>query len=421
LRFVGEAQRDLEHQATTAGAAPCKFLLASPISAIALGGLTLALFVAAFPLTRLVHQSTQSNLGQAVVALAFLLVGLVVAWRQPAHPMGWMLLGVAFFFLLDGDASSYSILDYRLHHGDLPLGAVAVLLQPSWAPGIALLGLTILLFPDGRLPSRRWRWVLWPYLALGALWVVGALVIAIRVILEHRIHIDSSGNLTVLNNSTRAYEWWNIAQNVFFIVLVLSWLSWLVFQVTNFRRSTGERHEQLKWLLGGAVCCVISLPLLFTSGNSASTLDEVLSGVALFGLAALPIAIGIGILKYRLYEIDRLISRTLSYVIVTGCVVGVYVGVITLVSKVLGFSSPVAVAASTLAAVALFNPLRLRVQRLVDRRFNRARYDAEATIASFTARLRDAVDLETVRTDLLEVVNRAVEPSHASVWIRQRE
>jgi hypothetical protein len=135
----------------------------------------------------------------------------------------------------------------------------------------------------------------------------------------------------------------------------------------------------------------------------------------------LPITIGVGILKYRLYDIDRLISRTLSYAVVTGLVVGVYVGFVTLVTKVLGFSSPVAVAASTLAAVALFNPLRVRVQRVVDRRFNRARYDAEATVASFTARLRDAIDLETVRTELLEVVNRSVEPAHASVWIIRRE
>jgi hypothetical protein len=111
----------------------------------------------------------------------------------------------------------------------------------------------------------------------------------------------------------------------------------------------------------------------------------------------------------------------LSYALVTGLVVGVYVGIITLVTKVLGFSSPIAVAASTLAAVALFSPLRLRVQRVVDRRFNRARYDSEATVATFVARLRDAVDLETVRTELLEVVNRAVEPAHASVWLRRRE
>jgi hypothetical protein len=395
--------------------------LASPTTAVVLSALVVALIVADFPLAHLVHKSTESGLGEAVVALAFGLVGLLVAWRQPSHPMGWLLLGVALFLLLDVDASNYSVLDYRMHHGTLPLGAVAVLLQPSWAPAVALLGLTILLFPDGRLPSRHWKWVLWPYLVLGGLWVVGALVIAARVIIEHRVHIDSSGNLTVLNNTTSAYEWWNITQNAFFLVLVLSWLSWLVLQVVSFRRSTGERHEQLKWLMGGAGVCVVSLPLLFATQNSSSTFVKVLSGVALLGLAGLPVSIGVGILKYRLYEIDRFVSRTLSYAIVSGVVVGVYVGLITLVTRVLGFSSPVAVAASTLAAVALFNPLRHRVQRVVDRRFNRARYDAEATVAAFTARLRDAVDLETVRTELLEIVNRAVEPAHASVWIRRRD
>jgi len=388
---------------------------------IIFGGLLLVLAVAAVPLAEQVHHLALWAIGQEIPGLAFASVGLLVAWRQPSHPMGWLLLGVALFVLLETDGSLYSVLDYRMRHGTLPLGALAVLVQPSWAPGIALLGLTILLFPDGRLPSPRWRWVLGPYLSVSALWVIGALVIAARAIIEHRIHIDSSGNLTVLNNSTSAYAWWNTAQNVFFDVLTLSWASWLVLLVVSFRRSTGERHEQLKWLMGGGACCVVSLPLLFSLGSSSSNIVKALAGIALLGLAALPISLGVGILKYRLYEIDRLISRTLSYAVVTGLVIGAYVGIITLTTKALGFSSPVAVAGSTLAAVALFNPLRVRVQRVADRRFNRARYDAEATIASFTARLRDAVDLETVRTELLEVVNRTVAPAHASVWIKQRD
>jgi len=129
---------------------------------------------------------------------------------------------------------------------------------------------------------------------------------------------------------------------------------------------------------------------------------------------------GVAILKLRLYEIDRLLSRTVAYTLVTGPLHGVYVGIVTLATRVLAFSSPVGVAASTLAADALFNPLRRRVQRFVDHRFNRARYDAEATVATFVARLRDSVDVETVRDELLEVVNQAVEPVHATVWIRRR-
>ena len=142
--------------------------------------------------------------------------------------------------------------------------------------------------------------------------------------------------------------------------------------------------------------------------------------VPLVGLAALPAAIGVAILRYRLYDIDRLISRTLAYAIVTGLLVGVYAGLVLLATQLLHVHTPVAVAASTLAAAALFNPLRLRVQHMVDRRFNRARYDADQTVAAFAARLKDAVDLDSVRDDLATVVQQALEPAHLSVWISRR-
>jgi hypothetical protein len=139
------------------------------------------------------------------------------------------------------------------------------------------------------------------------------------------------------------------------------------------------------------------------------------------GAAALPVSIGVAILKYRLYEIDRIISRTLAYAIVTGLLVGVYAGLVLLATEVLQFHSTVAVAASTLAAAALFSPLRRRVQHVVDRRFNRARYDADRTAAGFAARLKDAVDLDAIRDDLAGVAYQALEPVHVSVWIRQRD
>jgi hypothetical protein len=202
--------------------------------------------------------------------------------------------------------------------------------------------------------------------------------------------------------------------------LIAIWLSWVLYQVHSYRRSTGERRQQLKWVSAGAAVCLVAIASQFVLSSNPSGLGRVAHAISEFGIAAFPVSIGIAMLKYRLYEIDRVISRTLSYAIVTGVVVGMYVGVITLITRGLGFSSPVAVAASTLAAVALFNPLRVRIQRVVDRRFNRARYDADATLATFKARLREAVDLETVRSELLEVVNQAVEPTHASVWIRQR-
>jgi hypothetical protein len=139
------------------------------------------------------------------------------------------------------------------------------------------------------------------------------------------------------------------------------------------------------------------------------------------GAAALPVSIGVAILKYRLYEIDRIISRTLAYAIVTGLLVGVYAGLVLLATQVLQFHSTVAVAASTLAAAALFSPLRRRVQHVVDRRFNRARYDADQTVAAFAARLKDAVDLDAIRHDLTSVAYQALEPVHVSVWTSQRD
>ena len=135
-------------------------------------------------------------------------------------------------------------------------------------------------------------------------------------------------------------------------------------------------------------------------------------------LTALPLTMGVGILRYRLYEIDRLISRTISYALLTATLGGLFVGGVVLFSDVLPFSSPVAVAASTLAAAALFTPLRSRLQRLIDRRFNRARYDAQATIATFTSGLRGAIDVESIRGELIGVVDHAVAPTHASLWIR---
>ncbi len=155
--------------------------------------------------------------------------------------------------------------------------------------------------------------------------------------------------------------------------------------------------------------------------NASTAVKDVVSSVATVALAALPVGIAIGILKYRLYDIDRIISRTLAYAIVTGLLVGVYAGLVLLATQVLAFSSPVAVAGSTLAVAALFNPLRRRVQRGVDRRFNRARYDAEQTVAVFSARLQNSVDLDVVRDDLTSAVRQALEPAHVSVWICHRD
>jgi hypothetical protein len=193
-------------------------------------------------------------------------------------------------------------------------------------------------------------------------------------------------------------------------------LSFVAHQVLSWRRAAGERRQQLKWLASGAAFTLVVLAASFGI-SSASAGGEVL-GV---GLAALPVGIGVGILKYRLYDIDRIISRTLAYAIVTGLLVGVYAGLVLLTTQVLRFHSSVAVATSTLAAAALFSPVRRRVQHAVDRRFNRARYDADEAVTAFAARLKDAVDLDSVPDDLTGVVQRTLEPAHLGIWIMGRD
>ena len=370
--------------------------------------------VAGIPLARLAHKSLLASFSSGLpLALAFLVVGLIVSTRKPQHPIGWIMLGVAVLFPLNDVASTYSVLDYRDHRG-LPLGPLAVLLQPAWAPAIVLFGIAVLLFPDGRLPSRRLRWLLWTFLAVGAWWMVGAYAIAAAAILTHTIRVTPTGDLYQMDHPTGAAVVWWRTQDVFFPLLAVCLVVWIVAQVPIYRRASPDLRRQLKWLVGGVSIAAVAGVLTFT-------LQGTVGSAAIVGVAALPVAIGVGILKYRLYEIDRLVSRTLSYAIVTGLLAALFIGLVVLTTDVLPFSSPVGVAASTLAAAALFNPLRVRVQGLVDRRFNRARYDAEATVAAHGQRLREAVDLESVQSGLLEAVTAAFEPAHVSVWLRGAE
>jgi hypothetical protein len=384
--------------------------LTSPGSVLVLSGLLVALIAVDAPLARLAHQSINANGGSTPVWFnaAIGVLGFVLAWRRPRNALGWMFLAAAVFLTLSEDASFYAVADYRLHQGGLPLGWVAVLAQPGWAPTIVLAGLAVLLFPDGALPSPRWRPVLWAYLAGAGLWMAGAEAASVGAVAGYDVRVDSSGGLLGLGSTTGPYGWFGVVEDVFFPVLAACWLAALAAQAISYRRSSGERRQQLKWLLTGSVIAGTGL-VLALSGLSD------LAGTVL--ALALPASMGVAIFKYRLYEIDRIISRTLAYVIVTGLLVGVYAGLVLLATRVLSFHSTVAVAAATLGAAALFNPLRQRVQLRVDRRFNRARYDADQMVAAFAARLKDAVDLEPVRDDLASVVQQALEPAHLSVWM----
>jgi hypothetical protein len=188
-------------------------------------------------------------------------------------------------------------------------------------------------------------------------------------------------------------------------------------QVLSFRRSSGERRQQLKLLASGSALAVAGIFSGIALSGRPGIVGVVASIAGDAAWLALPACMGVAILRYRLFDIDRIISRTLAYAIVTGLLIGLYAALVLVATQVLRFHSTVTVAAATLAAAALFTPLRRRVQRLVDRRFNRARYDADRTVAAFAAQLKDALDPGSVRDDLIAVVDNALEPAHVSVWI----
>ncbi len=377
----------------------------------------LALLAATIPLAALARLPMSSGVSELIFMPVFGVLGFVLAWRKPGNPIGWLLLGAVGFLALSGAAGAYAVADYRLRHGGLPLGWIAVLLQPGWAPAIAMFGLCVLLFPDGRLPSPRWRWALWAYLAVAGLWIAGTLVISAQVIIGHHIRVDSGGNLLVIDHPAGSAAWWGAVQTVFFPLLGACWLASVAGQAISYRRSSGERRQQLKWLVGGSAVAVAGGLAAVPFSNSPDHALQVIGSAGLVAVVALPLSMGVAILRYRLYAIDRLISRTLGYALVTGLLVGVYAGLVLLATQVLRFSSTWAVAAATLAAAALFSPVRRRVQRVVDRRFNRARYDADAAVAAFADRLRDAVDLDMVRAEVLAAAGAALEPGHMSVWL----
>jgi hypothetical protein len=362
------------------------------------------------------HQLSVENywLG-ALIGLAFTAVGAIVAYRRPSAPMGWLMLAVGGWWALSITGGEYATLDYAVHHGRLPLGWLAVLASPGWTGAFAWFAVAIVLFPDGRPPSRRWRW---PLRGLGALivaWVVTTLVAVAPLLIDGTIRIDRNGDITQLQGRhSLAARLYGGSVAVLASGCALMIIAWLISQFVSYRRLRGVRRVQQKWILAGVFTSLASIVL--SSALGTSTVADFSS----LGIVAVPITMGVGILRYRLYEIDRVVSRTLSYAIVTALLVAVFVGLVAVTTDLLPFSSSVGVAASTLAAAALFNPLRKRVQRAVDRRFNRTRYDAEATVAAFTARLRDAVELDAIRSDLLDAVNRAVQPSHASVWMTPR-
>ena len=367
------------------------------------GGLALA-YVDRHLLPASLADWTVSGVSGQVVNVAVPVTGFVLASRRPENRMGWLFLVAGLGLGLGGFSNPYALHALVADPGSLPAGRMfAWLSNWIWVIPVAMLAFLFLLFPTGYVRSRRWRRAAW---FVGGAFALAAVLFLIAAIRLWAHPFASSGPadpawLTAL---------YLIGAGLFSAALLVS----VAALVVRFVKSSGEERLQLKWCAAAAlVLAVVFVASIWV--NSAAV--NILQSLAFLCLWT---AIAVAVLKYRLYDIDRIISRTLAYAIVTGLLLGVYAGLVLLAIQVFGFHTPVAVAASTLAAAALFNPLRRRVQQVVDRRFNRGRYNADQTVAAFAARLKDTVDLGSVRDDLATVVDQALEPAHVSVWISQQ-
>jgi hypothetical protein len=346
---------------------------------------------------------TVSNISGQAVNVAAAVIGFVLASRRPENRIGWLFLLAGLMLGLGGFSNQYALHALVADPGSWPAGRAFAWLS-NWISVIpaTILAFLLLLFPTGFLRSRRWRPAAWFIGGVSGFVTIWLLIVAT----SSWAHPFASGQ-----------GWSGLVGMLFLMTAILISAALLVSVaalVVRFAKSSGEERLQLKWCAAAALVLIV---VFVASIWVNSAIVNVLQSLAFVCLWA---AIAIAVLKYRLYEIDRIISRTLAYAIVTGLLVGVYAGLVLLTTQVFRIHTPVAVAASTLAAAALFNPLRRRVQQVVDRRFNRARYDTDQTIAAFAARLKDTVDLGSVRNDLATVVYQALEPAHVTVWIHQQ-
>jgi hypothetical protein len=387
----------------------------SPAVAASLGSLVVVLLTGFVVLSVITRGPGAALAAEAAIGLTFGAVGLLLALRQRANPIGWLMLGTAVSILLNINARLFAIHNYHPGvEGQLPARIAVFIVGALWAVPILLGTPTLLLFPDGKLPSDRWRWVLRTVVALGAAMLIGQFVGETDVVGRLDLKIDSTGEST--NSPPGFYGVVGWASAVLVLALIPIWFAWIIRLVRSYRSASGVRRQQLMWVSAGATVLIIGLIAELTVTGS-STDQAIVHAVGTLMACALPTSMGIAIMRYRLYEINRLVSRTVSYALVSAIVVAAYLAVVTTSTGVLGFSSPIAVAASTLVAVVLFNPLRRRLQRVVDRRFNRARYDADAMVSAFVSRLRGAEDLKTVGPELLATVQRAFEPTHVGIWV----
>jgi hypothetical protein len=366
------------------------------------------------------------TIATGVVLLAFPISGIVIATRQPANVIGWILLAIGAGWAVLAAATGYADYGVRLHPSSLPAADfAAVLTLTAWALPVGLTGtFLLLLFPDGGLPGPRWRLVAYVGAASTAMCATTALLDpglldgSVYQGTSNPVGVESlAGIVGVLDYAV--------------VVLAVTMVASAASLVVRFRRAGPIEREQVKWLAAAAGLSawiyLIDLCVSAAAGGAGPepVWRKLIDDTFLLSLGLIPAAIGVAILRYRLYEIDVIIRRTLVYATLVGSLaliylVGVY-GMQAAVRSVSGQSGTLAVTVSTLLVAAAFQPLRARIQRAVDHRFYRARYDAARTLDAFSGRLREQVDIETVSGEVLDVVRQTLQPAHATLWIRRPE
>jgi hypothetical protein len=359
------------------------------------------------------------DFGYWLLFVSFATVGALVASRWPKNAIGWIFCWLGFSFSLGSASEEYALYALVTEAGSLP-GAEEMLWLTAWFGGpigFALLAFVFLLFPDGRLPSRRWRPVVWLEL------------VAVVFLVAWAFKPGALGNLGLVR-VTNPFGIQGAAALLetlgligLFVTLAVA-VAGGISLVVRFRRARGVERQQIKWFaFSGVVFCAVFAagPFLWAFPQSPAT-AWIWPVLFLAGASTIPVAVGIAILRYRLYDIDLLINRTLVYGSLTVILLAGYFGGIVVLQRLFvtltGERSTLAVVASTLAIAALFNPLRRRIQGFIDRRFYRRKYDAAKTLAAFTARLRDETDLDALSDDLVGVASVTMQPEHASLWLR---
>ena len=338
-------------------------------------------------------------------------VGAVLASRRPAHPVGWLLLGLGLSVSASGVADGYAPYGLLVRPGALPAARYVALYGPALlAIAITCIGFVLLLTPTGSLPSPRWRW--WARLATAApVVVLLAVTLLPRPLGPEYQSVANPLGLGALETPLQA------AIGMALGLTILGMLVAAASLVVRFRRARAIERQQLGWVAFGAAAVSLAAALVLAAMLTQTS--------ALFGwglglcAAVLPLTIGAAILRYRLYDLDRIISRTLAYGLLTVLLGGGYAGLVLGLGQLLGRDSSLVVAGATLAVAAAFQPARRRIQQAVDRRFNRRRYNAAKTIEAFSARLRQQVDLDTLSAELLGVVEQAIQPTSVSLWLRR--